>query len=140
MTKEQIQALIDAKIAGQGSAVDVGGALPAILSAILDLATKPALHILTVSATGSDLNEEQFISKIRIDGSPATIDDIRSLCNKDFRIIYGNEIFTPTSVVLSDEGFAITSSYITIESGDINGGVMMTISWYEQGSISKEEY
>ena len=34
MTKEQIQALIDAKIAGQGSAVDIGGALPAILSAL----------------------------------------------------------------------------------------------------------
>ena len=34
MTKEQIQALIDAKIAGQGSAVDIGGALPDILSAL----------------------------------------------------------------------------------------------------------
>ena len=34
MTKEQIQALIDAKIAGQGSEVDIGGALPAILSAL----------------------------------------------------------------------------------------------------------
>lgn len=39
MTKEQIQALINAKIAGQGSAVDVGGALPSILSEILDLAS-----------------------------------------------------------------------------------------------------
>lgn len=38
MTKEQIQALIDAKIAGQGSAVDAGGALPTILSEILALA------------------------------------------------------------------------------------------------------
>lgn len=37
MTKQEIQALIDAKIAGQGSAVDTGGALPAILSAIIGL-------------------------------------------------------------------------------------------------------
>lgn len=37
MTKEELKALIDAKIAGQGSAVDTGGALPAILSGILDL-------------------------------------------------------------------------------------------------------
>lgn len=37
ITKEQIIALIDAKIAGQGSAVDVGGALPAILKGITDL-------------------------------------------------------------------------------------------------------
>lgn len=41
MTKEQIQALIDAKIAGQGSAIDIGGALPAILGGILELATPP---------------------------------------------------------------------------------------------------
>lgn len=40
MTKEQIQALIDAKIAGQGSAIDIGGALPAILGGILELATQ----------------------------------------------------------------------------------------------------
>ena len=40
MTKEEIQALIDAKIAGQGSAIDIGGALPAILGGILELATQ----------------------------------------------------------------------------------------------------
>ena len=34
MTKEQILALIDAKIAGQGTNVDAGGALAEILSAI----------------------------------------------------------------------------------------------------------
>ena len=39
MTKEEIQALIDATIAGQGSAIDAGGKLPAILSGILALAT-----------------------------------------------------------------------------------------------------
>ena len=38
MNKQQIQALIDAKIAGQGSAVDVGGALPTILHEILEAA------------------------------------------------------------------------------------------------------
>ena len=34
MTQSELMALIDAKIAGQGSAVDAGGALPAILSAL----------------------------------------------------------------------------------------------------------
>ncbi len=38
MTKQEIEALINAKIAGQGSAVDVGGALPQVLKAILDMA------------------------------------------------------------------------------------------------------
>lgn len=37
MTKEGIKALVVAKIAGQGSMVDIGGALPAILDAIIDL-------------------------------------------------------------------------------------------------------
>lgn len=37
MTKEEIRALIAAKIAGQGSMVDIGGALPAILDALLDV-------------------------------------------------------------------------------------------------------
>ena len=37
ITKEQIVALINAKIAGQGSAVDVGGALPAILKGLADM-------------------------------------------------------------------------------------------------------
>ena len=34
MTKEELFALIDAKIAGQGSATDQGGVLPSILSAL----------------------------------------------------------------------------------------------------------
>ena len=38
MTKTELMALINAKIAGQGSAVDAGGALPAILSALAEAA------------------------------------------------------------------------------------------------------
>lgn len=65
MTKEQIQALIDAKIAGQGSAVDVGGALPAILSEILNLATAQppaptdmAKVLVIPNYSGIDIEEE----------------------------------------------------------------------------------
>ena len=38
MTKQQIQALIDANIAGQGNQIDISGALANILSALLDFA------------------------------------------------------------------------------------------------------
>lgn len=34
MTQNEIVALINAKIAGQGSVIDIGGALPVILSAL----------------------------------------------------------------------------------------------------------
>ena len=37
MTKEEIKALISAKITGQGNQVDAGGALDAILNAIVDI-------------------------------------------------------------------------------------------------------
>lgn len=37
MTKDEIKALISAKVAGQGNQVDAGGALPDLLNGILDL-------------------------------------------------------------------------------------------------------
>lgn len=37
MTKEEIKALVAGKIAGQGTMVDAGGALPTILNEIIDL-------------------------------------------------------------------------------------------------------
>lgn len=37
MTKEELIALVDAKITGQGSAVDAGGALPEILKGLIEL-------------------------------------------------------------------------------------------------------
>lgn len=45
MTKEEIIALIDAKIAGQGTNIDAGSALPEILKGILDLAGGETLVI-----------------------------------------------------------------------------------------------
>ena len=45
MTPQEIQALINEKIAGQGSAVDVGGALPAILSEILNIAAASSANM-----------------------------------------------------------------------------------------------
>lgn len=41
MTKQEILALINAKIAGQGTNIDAGSALPGILSGILDLIPEP---------------------------------------------------------------------------------------------------
>lgn len=38
MTKQEIQALIDAKIKGQGNQIDIAGVLPSVLTAILEIA------------------------------------------------------------------------------------------------------
>lgn len=69
MTKEEIKALIDAKIAGQGSAVDTGSALPAILNGILELAaTPPAKKIIHIIETFEDASFEEALTKIEING------------------------------------------------------------------------
>jgi len=47
MNKEQLQALIDAKIAGQGNQIDVGGALADILTAVLGSALPTEVENIT---------------------------------------------------------------------------------------------
>ena len=53
MTKDEIKALISAKVAGQGNQVDVGGALPAILDAIVDAIPEVA-EPLIITGTWND--------------------------------------------------------------------------------------
>ena len=70
MTKEEIKALIDTKIAGQGSAVDAGSALPAILNGILELAaTPPARKVIEITKTFQDVSIENALTKIKINGA-----------------------------------------------------------------------
>lgn len=87
MTKEEIQALIDAKIAGQGSAVDVGGALPAILSEILNLATAPPAppetHVLVIKNTYEGESADDALNLLEYDGAKPTIQQLSEMdiCN-----------------------------------------------------------
>lgn len=79
MTQQEIQALINAKIAGQGSAVDVGGALPQILSGILEVAQaaqKPKLEIETAT---EDTTVEQVLALLEINGKHPTLEDLFNL-------------------------------------------------------------
>lgn len=55
MTKNEIQALIDATIAGQGSALDIGGKLPQILSALAGAAAPIEVEDIT-ALTGEQLD------------------------------------------------------------------------------------
>lgn len=48
MTKNEIIALIDAKIAGQGTNIDAGAALPEILKGILELLPEPSPNVVGV--------------------------------------------------------------------------------------------
>ena len=61
MTKEQIYALIDAKIAGQGTVVDAGSVLPNILGGILEIIPDNAGDILEKLSVKTDLTVLQMI-------------------------------------------------------------------------------
>ena len=63
MTQNEIVALINAKIAGQGSAVDIGGALPAILSALASAAAPIEVDDIT-ALTGEQLDALEIGAKV----------------------------------------------------------------------------
>lgn len=105
MNKQQIEALINATIAGQGSAVDIGGKLAVILHEILEMAAagknvqsnwnetdtespqyiqnKPDVgyHVLKIltSENQAGLSDAQMLACLELDGGPVT--DIQQLWN-----------------------------------------------------------
>ena len=63
LSNEEIKNLIASKIAGQGSAVDVGGALPTILNAIVDMvADVPTIFNLPEGVTEVEEYDEQCVA------------------------------------------------------------------------------
>lgn len=65
MTKEQIQALIDGKIAGQGTNVDAGGALAAILGELAAAAAPIEVSDIT-ALTGAQLDALEVGAKVAV--------------------------------------------------------------------------
>ena len=63
MTQSELMGLINAKIACQGSAVDVGGALPAILSALAAAAAPIEVDDIT-ALTGAQLDALEIGAKV----------------------------------------------------------------------------
>ena len=63
MTQSELMGLINAKIACQGSAVDVGGALPAILSALAAAAAPIEVDDIT-ALTGEQLDALEIGAKV----------------------------------------------------------------------------
>ena len=63
MTQSELMALINAKIAGQVSAIDAGGALPAILSALAAAAAPIEVDDIT-ALTGAQLDALEIGAKV----------------------------------------------------------------------------
>lgn len=86
MTLDEIKALASAKIAGQGDAVDLGGALPAIIDALADAiastaSAAPKIGIVTedlsapVEITSARYNELANYAILRYDGQDYIVCD-----------------------------------------------------------------
>ena len=137
MTKEEIKALIDAKIAGQGSAVDVGSALPAILNGILELAASGGERtVIECEETFIQKSAQYALERIKINGKPvSSIEDIK-------RAISPNTIVTIPS--FSDYEFRIAYTYESDVMFEVSGGILtrdwgggFIISIYKDGDDSR---
>lgn len=119
MTKQEIQDLINKKIAGQGSAVDVGGALPAILSEILELASadpQPQTHVLEIGSLSDGLeSESDALARLSLDAKAVSLNDLVSLDIKNTIIFYDdtirNKYFNITYKGYTDQSVNIVAGY-----------------------------
>ena len=105
MNAQEIRSLIEQKIAGQGTNVDAGGALPAILEALVDAVeeSKPVvIEIKNIGLTNVPISE--FLENMEINGEPATEEKLSSLslekgpilckCGKDIlNVVYYYSLF-----------------------------------------------
>lgn len=111
MTPNEIKTLIDQKIAGQGSMVDVGGALPTILKEIVDMASDtPAPSnnlILTID------REQTKGGRWLLTDDEATLFDQRSIIGVKLPTIYDDEILLYNSSVFKGEIVASVPETIT---------------------------
>ncbi len=130
MTKQEIAALVAAKIEGQGTNVDAGSVLPAILNGILDLipaapvpptpadifagfsVTTDLDQAAIVSGSGTGLSKGQAAQALGITGG-----DLDALLSgKIVRFVYGGGSVavgsqTPASVSMGDDAFSIVIAY-----------------------------
>jgi len=124
MTPQEIQALINAKIAGQGSAVDVGGALPQILSGILEVAQSGAQKTVVEIVGGvGDGTLEEALAALTINGEPATYEKIHALEIGQFIIkrlrLGATEFYEPTYFEKGERYVKIAGGYLIPENDEM---------------------
>lgn len=142
MTKEQIAALIAAKIAGQGSMVDIGGALPEILTALAENGISTDMTVAEQMQARKDLGlyyeetttgEKEVVSDgvqdSKLSDDAPSKDDIVEMINAIGMVAQ----FTITDI---ENGYRLDSSGITpfyvITDGDNKGiycGSLYSLSW-----------
>lgn len=93
MNKEQIKDLIASKIAGQGSAVDAGSALPDILNAIIDSIPEEKKPLRVLIEDG-----------VAIEGTLQEVADLMEITEENARLLFNGEI---PQIQIPDIGYII---------------------------------
>lgn len=128
MTKQEIKDLIAAKIAGQGSAVDVGGALPVILNEILDNAR--GLRIILAKAAigdgfGGTTTIDELLTYLGIDKTKPELDSML----RDGCMIW----FADWKLVVTAFSGNFDDGTIRLRAGDQGGGTGAFFELYDNG-------
>lgn len=105
MKKSEIKAVIAAKIAGQGNQVDIGSALPVILSGILDLL--PDEIVINIAKTGS------------VEGQTTTYDITTVQADIDNYIADVQGANDKAAIVVLDKGAAIRFTQIEVSDNSV---------------------
>lgn len=126
MTTEEIKTLIDQKIAGQGSMVDVGGALPTILKEIVDMASQ--------GGGGGDI--KPIILSEEPTGAITTQAELEAIGLTTSEIIATKE-GKRTMVVSPYNIFQITNVYIDSNDDSETRIAFYTFAFNESGEISE---
>lgn len=105
MTKDEIKALVAAKIAGQGSAVDAASVLPDILNGILDSikTEEELLDSLTLKSSKASVGFSSKTASESAEIMGISLEDFNKFVNGDFlRIQYTDR--TLSAVMIRHEG------------------------------------
>lgn len=130
MTTEQIKQLIAQKIAGQGTAVDAGGALPGILDGLTDLLSQAeaALADMPRPIVLSDEPTVDMTTQEELDAIGLTFDEIKAAAEGKRTGVIQNGFLPILSAAWDEAGFEIKYGYCTLDGeGALESEYVVTI-------------
>ena len=126
MTTQEIKDLIASKIAGQGSAVDAGSALPEILNGIVDLMAAPSRMIKPLSIRYShfvDKTENEAVALMQL-----TEEQLKDLMKGYYPIVqFSNYTLLALTFHDADNDADVVRFYEVLDDGSLANTYVLTI-------------
>ena len=136
MTIQEIRDMVAKKIAGQGTMVDVGGGLPAILNAICDAIEGVSPKVVTSGNNWDELRDGQYGTKALLASAlsipESSVDDLQS-CDE----LKLTDISLRRTIAMgAGEGFVLFGG----TDGAYNYGYSVIVSGFISGAYTIEKY